>query len=72
MVTNKQKEFIKEVMKRLKQKYTIEELNKTFTLVDWEKEEYKICKGYENIDIGRDYGNCLYGYLKGITSGGNY
>ncbi len=72
MANKEQKEFIKEAFKRVKKKHKIEELNKKFNLVDWQKEEYIIPKGYKNIDVGTDYQNSLYWYLRGITSSGKY
>ncbi len=70
MATEEQKEFIKEAIKRIKKKHKIEELNKRFNLVDWQKEEYKMPKCY--IKDGFDVENSLYWYLRGITSGGKY
>ena len=70
MANEYQREFIKETIKRIKKKHTIEELNKRFTLVDWDKEEYKIPKGYTK--DGFDVENSLYWYLKGITDSGKY
>ncbi len=72
MATEEQKEFIKEAIKRIKKKHKIEELKKRFHLIDWQKEEYIIPKEYKNIDIGIDYDNSLYWYLRGITSSGKY
>ena len=65
MATEKQKEFNKETMKKLKQRYSFKQLNKMSSYIDWEKEEIKAPEGGWSKESDKE--NSLYYFLRGFT-----
>ena len=65
MVTNKQKEFNKVVMKRLKQIHSLTRLNEMSNYIDWDKEEIR--EPEDGWSEGTDKEDSLYHFLRGFT-----